>query len=59
MYINTVHLSVMEIGVVTALRFLKLLHTDHSELHATWALAIALVTAKNTRSFGMLDQNEL
>ena len=31
----------------------------HSKLHSPlWALAIALATGKNTRSFGVLDRNE-
>ena len=43
---------------------LKLLLLGHSELTATrgmpsWALAVALATDKNTRSFAMLNQKEI
>ena len=43
---------------------LKLLLLGHSELNATrgmpsWALAIALATDKNTRSFAVLNQKEI
>ena len=53
--------SVTDVGVVTALRFLKLLRLSGLQAMRDmplWALAIELATSMNTRSFVVLDQTE-
>ena len=51
-------MAIIFLEIVKAAAGLDTLHCTATRMMPLWALAIALATGKNTKLFGVLDQNE-